>query len=360
MRLLILASSVVSLLPGLVGADAPRQATLTVTSNMTCTHKGAGIDNQSSEETIPLVLPPIDGPVKGQGTYNVRGTLGPYAFGGVAAASGNVRDDSELVLTYRQWNYNGEWMVSYAPFVPTAAQPVTIPLDPGAEKVVSFTNAGPPEAPCSGTVVYRIDFKRETQVWQVSLPGHVRIIYHNMYSQVDPVTGAHSPLKYSHGFTFRYKMAAEVTLEKRKGAWQYKSGIVTQAQIRPEYEQAPPLYAVTGQSCQGCNKVAALKGTAIGGTSDGKTLELDWPDIRPEATVFSKFAMQCAPGPSFSTCQNKIKHGSSFSDDDGYFLWRASEQVLPLKDGPLTFRDGIPTNTTTLDILHDYSLKRLK
>ena len=51
-------------------------------------------------------------------------------------------DDSELVLTYRQWNYNGKWLFSEAPFVPTPGQPVTIPLEPGGETTVTFQNAG--------------------------------------------------------------------------------------------------------------------------------------------------------------------------------------------------------------------------
>ncbi|MDU8928023.1 hypothetical protein RXV86_11560 [Alisedimentitalea sp. MJ-SS2] len=357
MRFLFIAALITIPLAG--QADTARKATLTITGNSTCNH-GGRIDVQTSTDVIPLTLPPVDGPVQGKGKYSVSGTLGPYTLSGPSASSGHVRDDSDLVLTYGQWNYNGEWMNSSAPFVPTQGQPVVIPLDPGAETVVSFTNAGPPEAPCTGQMVYKIDFTRETQVWQVSLPGHVRLVYHNRYEQVDPATGVYSPLNYTHGFTFRYKMAAEVTLEKRKGSWQYKSGTVTQAQVAPEYEQAPPLYQVTGQSCARCNKVAALKGTAIGGTSDGKTLTLNWPDIRPAATVYSKFAMKCAPGPSFSSCQNKIKYGTSFSDDEGYFLWRAGEQVLPLQDGPHAFKDGKPTNTSTLEIVHNYNLMRVK
>ena len=210
-------------------ADDPRKATLTVIGHSICNHMQAGIDDQHSEETIEILLPPASGPVAAQGKYTVRGTLGPYAFGGIAAIRGEVRDDSELILTYRQWNYNGKWLFSEAPFVPTPGQPVTIPLEPGGETTVTFQNAGSAPAKCSGTVIYRIDMQRETQVWRVALPGHVRIVYHNRYEQVDPATGAYSPLKYSHGFTFRYKMAAEVTLEKRKGAWTYKSGTVTQA-----------------------------------------------------------------------------------------------------------------------------------
>ncbi|MDQ2089511.1 hypothetical protein [Marimonas arenosa] len=348
------------MLPVMATAQAPRMAALTVTGQSTCTHTGAGVDRQSSEETVTFTLPASDGPVSGQGTYTVRGTLGPYVLSGINAVSGHVRDDSELVLTYLQWNYNGEWMPSESPFVPTQGQPVIIPLEPGGETVVQFTNAGPAEAPCTGKITYRLDFERETQVWQVAMPGHVRIVYHNLYAQVDPATGAYMPLNYTHGFTFQYQLGAEVTLEKRKGNWSYKSGKVTQAQVVPEYEQAPPLYKVLGQSCERCAKVAALKGSALSGTSDGKTLQLGWPDIRPVATVDSKFAMKCAPGPHFSTCQNNIKYGTSFSIEDGYFLDRAGSHILALKDGPDPKKDGKAKATSTLDLRHNYTLKRLK
>ena len=216
------------------------------------------------------------------------------------------------------------------------------------------------EAPCTGRLVYRLDFERETRVWQVSLPGDVRIVFHNIYSYQDPATGVYFPLDYTHGFTFGYRLGAEVTLEKRKGIWVYKLGKVTEAQIAPEYEQTPPLYKVLGQSCKRCTEIAALKGMAISGSSDGQTLSLNWPDIRPVATVESKFAMKCAPGPEFATCQNKIKYGTSFSVEDEYFLDRAGDHSLPLKDGLYPLKDGEPTNTTTLEILHNYALKRLK
>lgn len=359
MRLTVLVLSA-ALFPGPGIAETPRQATLTIVGQATCHHKGAGIDKQSSQDSVPLVLPAVDGPVKGEGTYTVRGTLGPYQLSGISAVSGQVRDDSELVLTYGQWNYNGEWMTTAAPFRPTKGQPVSIPLEPGGETVVSFVNAGPPEAPCTGQVVYRIEFERETQVWRVSLPGHVRIVYHNLYSLRDSATGVYSPLDYTHGFTFRYQLGVDVTLEKRKGNWTYKSGQVTKAQIAPEYEQAPQLYKVIGQSCERCNKIAALKGTTLSGTTDGKALRLDWPDIRPVATVDSKFALTCAPGPEFASCQNKIKYGTSFSIEDGYFMDRAGSHELPLKDGSHKVPDGRAKATSTLEILHDYTLKRLK
>ena len=359
MRHLIAALGLI-LVPQAVLADAPRQATLTVTGQSTCVHGASGVDKQSSDESVTFTLPAVDGPIQGEGSYTVRGTLGPYTMAGKNAISGHVRDDSQLVLTYLRWNYNGEWMHSEAPFVPTDGQPVVIALDPGAETVVEFANAGPAEAPCTGRLVYRLDFKRETQVWQVALPGHVRIVYHNMYSQIDPATGAYAPLDYTHGFKFHYKLGAKVTLEKRKGSWTYKSGVVTEAQVQPEYEQSPPLYKILGQSCSGCTKIAALKGSAISGTSDGTTLDLHWPDIRPVATVDSKFAMKCAPGPNQASCQNKIKSGTSFSLDDGYYMHRADDHVLPLQDGANPIRDGVPTGSSTLDILHDYSLKRLK
>lgn len=338
-------------------AQPPRQAVLHVNGDVTCNHKTM-IDHMVDNQSVPLVLPEISGPVKGQGQYSMTGT--GYTLAGIAAYGGEVKDDAELILTYGQWNWQGKWLFSEDPSVPTPRAPVVIPLEDGASTTVKLVNAYADRAPCNGTVTYRIEFKREEQVWDITLGGHSRIVFHEVFDLYDATTGAVSPLPYTHGFKFDYQMGAEATLEKRKGKWQFKSAKITAAQLTPLYEQSQPIYQVVSQSCNGCKKVASLKGEALPGQSDGKTLTLEWPEVFREATVNTVFALKCPPGPKHQSCQNKAKMGSQFSQDEPYFFDRASSHPLELRDGSLSFSDGKPTSTNTLEISHVYTLKRIK
>lgn len=100
----------------LQAADQPRQARLTITRDFICTYPSF-VDHQVSTDRVDFVLPEVDGPVSGQGQYSHQGT--GYVLSGVSAGAGHVVGDRKLVLTYGQWNYNGEWMSSEAPGVPT-------------------------------------------------------------------------------------------------------------------------------------------------------------------------------------------------------------------------------------------------
>jgi hypothetical protein len=345
------------LLGAAASAQTPRPAVLHVSGDVTCNHKTM-IDHMVDTQTIPLMLPEISGPVKGQGTYSMKGT--GYAMSGIAAYAGEVRDDAELILTYGQWNYQGKWLFSEDPGVPTQRAPVVIPLEDGGETKVTFVNAWADKAPCSGTVTYRIEFKREEQVWDIALGGHARIVFHGTFNHHDEKTGAVSPLPYTHGFTFTYQMGANAVLERRKGQWTFKSATITAAGLKPTYEQSQPIYKVVKQGCNGCDSIAALKGRAISGGSDGTTLTLNWPDPFREAWVDTVFALKCPPGPNLQSCLNKKQMGSRFAQDDGYFLDRASPHPLPLVDGSVSFSDGRTTTSSTLEIRHVYTLKRLK
>ena len=336
----------------------PRQATLTIQRDITCQYPNF-TDHQISTDSAGFVLPEIEGPVSWQGQYRMQGT--GYVMSGISAGAGEVRGDAELVLSYGQWNYNGEWMNAEAPGVPSKAQPVVIPLEPGAQVTVRFQNAlAVPGASCSGTVLYRIDFQRETQVWRVDLKGE-RVAWHRlMYFLVDPGDGAFRDFDYEHGITFEYDLGAEVTLERRAGVLGYESGKITRARVRHDYHQVPELYQITGRSCRGCAQVDKLVGKALSGWSDGGKLMLFWPYNAPVVTLTSKFAMQCAPGPRLAGCQSLQKSETNYEDQDTDFFQRAAGHRLALKNGPASYLDETDDAGGLFRVRHDYRLKRLK
>lgn len=61
------------------------------------------------------------------------------------------------MLTFGQWYWQGKPLTPVAPEMPTADQPVALRLERGAEAHVAFQNAHADKAPCSGTVLYRLD-----------------------------------------------------------------------------------------------------------------------------------------------------------------------------------------------------------
>jgi hypothetical protein len=337
----------------------PRQAKLTIKRDITC-RMPTLTDHQVSTETGTFALPEIDGPVSWQGQYNHQGT--GYVLSGISAGAGEVRGDAELVLTYGQWNYQGTWMKAEAPGVPSKAEPVVLPLEPGMQVTVSFQDAlAVPGASCSGTVVYRIDFQRETQIWQVDLKGQRRLWNRTEYSLIDPLTGKYRDFDYEHGVTFAYRLGARVTLEKRAGAWRYESGKVTRAQVSHDYHQQPKLYKVTSRTCHGCTQIAAMAGKALSGWTDGRTLVLNWPYHAPVVTVAATFAMQCAPGPQKATCLGLVKDGGVYSDQDGKFFQRAGWHNLPLKEAQM--KPIVEEHDSELNLLrltHEYYLTRIK
>ncbi len=336
-----------------------RQATLTIRGDVVCQFP-AYTDHQIGIDTIEFALPEIDGPVSGQGQYSLQGT--GYALAGISASAGEVRDDAELVLTYGQWNYQGTWINAEAPGVPTKAKPVVLPLEPGAQTTVSFQNAMVHQGgSCSGAVIYQIDFKRETQLWQIDLVGGLRSWSRDSYSLIDPLTGKYRDFYFENGFTFDYTLTARVTLERRAGKWQVKAGEVTRAKVTPTYHQDPKMYNITGQFCVGCSQIAAMKGKPLAAGTDGNTLILHWPNHAPEARVTSTLAMQCAPGPRLASCENARKMGSNYTDQDTKFFERARTHRLPLKEGQMKPMVEINDSPAYLERLsYEYYITRVK
>ena len=340
-------------------AEAERIATLSVEGDVTCQHRSF-TDHMLSTEEVELRLPDVDGPVSGQGKYRLRGT--GYSLSGVNAVAGEVRGDAELVLTYLQWNYQGEWMPSDAPSVPTQAQPVTLPLDPGGTIEVTFVNAYADKAPCSGTIIYRIDFERETQLWDVTLKGIRTALDRTTYDLIDEATGVRQPFRYEHGVTFSYDLAGRATIEKRAGKWRFREAVVSAATAKARYDQTPPLFKVTAESCPGCAQVASLKGTSLSGESDGTNLRLAWPStLSPVARIDAVPNFQCPPGENKASCEGKRKLGTRYAAEDGDFFNRAASHYLSLTEGPQSFAPA-PSDTMMAykALRHDYNLKRVK
>lgn len=335
---------------------AGRPATLTVTRDETCFHPQM-TDHMLSTDTVSFDLPEIDGPVSPQGSYSLTGT--GYSLAGASAYTGQVIGDEKLVLTFGHWNYNGEWVNSSPPEMPGAGGPVEIPLEPGAERRIEWQNAHADIVPCSGWAVYRLDFKRETELWEVALTGSRRVLHHRTYIVTDPQTGAAGPVRYDHGFTFRYRLTAQVKLVKRRGVWAWDSAQVTAADATASYEQSAPLYTILSETCSGCAKVNALAGKPLGGELTGRTIRLFWPNLLPEAEVTSRFAAKCVPGPHFETCENARKGSSGYAIDDADFLQRAQGHVLQLSTTPQSFEVDNDTTKARLTVRHDYRLRKL-
>ncbi|WP_022666261.1 hypothetical protein [Desulfospira joergensenii] len=347
----LLISSVLS------AGEANRSATLVVDRDETCSSQ-AFTDHMISTDTVTFVLPETDGPVSGNGQYRLKGS--GYSLSGPSRYRGRVVDEETLVLSYGQWWYKGKAMTPAAPEMPTEARTVSIPLEPGGEKVIRFTNAHADlKSPCSGTVIYRLKMERETQVWNIVLTGS----YH-----VEHLTALWGPefafgkdyFQYASGAVFHYNLAVQVVLTKKKGRLVYTSGRVQKAQVKFEYRQTPELYSVQSLVCRGCDAVNRLKGRSLSGSLSKGTLSLSWPDIRPLVEGRSRLAGQCDPGQTI--CAKRKKEELAFSGQDDGFLMRAAGHVLALRPGVQSFKIDSSDNpgAAILRIYHDYRLERVK
>ena len=336
----------------------PRTAALVVEREETCVYP-TYTDHMVSTDSVTLTLPGTDGPVSGSGSYTLSGT--GYTLSGPSAYKGQVKDDSELVLDYGQWWYNGKAMTPAAPEMPTAGSVVSLPLELDAAKTITFQNAHADTAPCSGTVTYRLKLERETQVWDVRLYGYSENTFHELYGGIES-DGKSGTLQYNHGVTFTFDLTARITLTKRKGAWEYTSGVIQAAKADYKYHQQPGLYAVEKSSCTGCASVAQLKGMPISGALSGKQLTLKWPRLQPVVNLNTRFKLACADGPAKASCENAKKNGSTFSVQEEDFLARASGYIVVLTPGSQT--PAVIKNTlkgaTSLRIQHQFVLTQIK
>ncbi|MBB4266551.1 hypothetical protein [Roseospira visakhapatnamensis] len=150
----IVVGVVAAVVASVAQAQGSRPATLTIERNETCLH-AAFPDTMRSVDTVPLMLPAGDGSVSGTGRYDHTGT--GYSLSGSSVYRGRIEGGDTLVLTFGQWHWQGKALTPVAPEMPTAGHPVVLRLAQGAEAHVAFKNAHADKAPCSGTVLYRLD-----------------------------------------------------------------------------------------------------------------------------------------------------------------------------------------------------------
>ena len=338
---------------------AARTATLIVERDETCAH-ATMTDHMVSKDTLTLVLPDISGPVTASGKYQLKGN--GYSLAGTSSYRGKVKDDRELTLTYGQWWYQGKAMTPAAPEMPTAASPVTLPLEPGASKTITFHNAHADQAPCSGKVTYRLKMDRETQIWDIFLQGTSHTEKRLGYWVTDDGSGKSGALDYAHGVFYSFGLAARVTLTKRKGKFEYTSGVIKKADVQYEYRQSPDLYQVKNIACNGCARIKKLAGQPLDGKLNGDILKLMWPNIRPVVTMDSWFKLKCAPGPRQASCETNKKEGTNYADEEDGFMDRAGDHDLPLTPGSfsLSVGDQDAKGAYAMDIRFDYTLVRVK
>lgn len=336
---------------------AGRPATLTVINDQVCTMMGRSFPTKATD-IIPLTLPETSGKVIGDGNLVLTDFINP-PVNGTSHYEGEVREDSELILTLGRWTFPMSPSDKHGPII-GGKPPVTIRLDPGAEVVEDYTDASVPGAVCTGTLRYRIDFKRETERWKIDLLGQREVINLNSYPAFDPGTKKWFPLTHEFGIGFTYRFTVEVELERRNAAWSYRSGRITKADVTTTYDQSPEVYKTLKFGCTNCNQVMALNGKAINGEVLFDNISLDWPQLYPEGKVESKFNLQCASGAGFETCERNRLETSSYSDGDTEFFTEAVTQWLPLVEGIKTF-DGSKTGSTVHRhrLVHQYNLTKL-
>lgn len=317
----------------------PPSATLTIKRDITCQHQ-SGPDHMLSTDTAQITLPEADGSFTSSGNYTMKGSASPvpemngYQLAGPAVYKGAVKDEV-LILNFGQWHYQGQALNNSGAAMPSANKPVRLSLEPNSTATVKFSETTHAIL-CSGKVVYKLDFKPETQVWDVTLDGHRKLTYHSSVFVKQQGSKQLNTLNYDHGADFDYKLSAQVVLTKKKKKWVYTSGTINRSTVNYDYFQNPMLYKVNKTFCQYCDKITQLKGQPLDGDILDDILILFWPAVEPVVIIDSQLNpdIKCAPGEAYDTCVRQHKKASTrleISDSD--FLQRTAGHNLPLKNG---------------------------
>ena len=340
-------------LPGL--ANDTRQAILTVENNQSCTFPH-GVFPTSAKDVVKLTLPPAAGKVTGDGVITL--TDGAYTVTGSSHYEGEVTNDGTLILTRGIWTY--PYASSDDGAIRSNDKPVQLSLEPGSETKVDYVDNLVPSATCTGTLLFRINFKREQQIWYVALTAIREVINKRRYPAFDPSRDEWQRIDHRFGFTFHYRLAARVELEKRSGKWEVTAAKVTLADVSHRYEQSPELYRILKNVCANCARVGKLVGTPLQASGSSSSIRLLWPNLTPVAEVKSVFAFQCAEGEHQASCERARTSTSSYQDQDDDTFQRAAGHELPLKAGAKTFE--APKTAANFDkrVIHQYKLARVK
>ena len=251
---------------------------------------------------------------------------------------------------------------------PKASATVTVSIDQAVAKgmkegtytdSVSFANVTNAKGSTSRKMTLEVG---EEQTWRVTLSGQ----------ETDDVGGKLMYMKIkdkwqhqvvSYGVRFNFKMAAEFTIKKKKGKWEYKKGRITGASVNVVDMFDPTIFFIKKIVCRNCGKVTGLQGRSLGGSVDGKTVRLRWPDVRPNAVAHNKL---------------KVEHNSKDESHKGYseneffaecfFHWTWTHD-LPLKDGEVPpFKKERESSVNQyrqnkqkpIFVYHQYFMKRIR
>jgi hypothetical protein len=317
----------------------PPSVKLIIKRDITCQHQ-SGPDHMLSTDTAQFTLPEQEGNFTSSGNYTMKGSASPvpgmngYQLAGPAVYKGAVKDEV-LILNFGQWHYQGQALNNSGAAMPSATKPVRLSLEPGSNVTVKF-NETTHAIPCSGKVVYKLDFKPETQVWDVTLNGHRKLTYHSSVFVKQQGSKQLNTLNYDHGADFDYNLSARVVLTKKKKQWVYTSGTINKSTVNYDYFQNPMLYKVNKTYCQYCDKIEQLKGQVLDGDILDDILILFWPAIEPVVIIDSQLNpdIKCAPGEAYDTCVRQHQKASSRLEiRDSDFLQRTAGHHLPLKNG---------------------------
>ena len=332
-----------------------RRAVLIQTGDAICYWQAATYAWNSTTR-YEITLPEVSGPVTSDGTFSITFTQGhPGSLGtktGTAGMKGTVTEDDALDFT-SWWNDP----------IGQGVEKARIALEPGAEVTRTWTETAPGSGggPCHFTTTWRVDFEWPKRVYDITWKGTRALENIHTYPAFDPAREEWIRLEHRFGFTFTYDLVARVTLERRKGAWEFKSASVTRADAKADYAQDPELYRVVSSRCENCDRVRALVGTSLEGAARPGAVQVRWPRaLEPVATVKAVFAYQCAEGPDQAACERGRRVTSDYSDQDGEFLERANRLWVPLVDLPPVHTEFFTTPTTTKSLKMDFRVKRVE
>lgn len=219
---------------------------------------------------------------------------------------------------------------------PGASTQVTVSIAPRAKSLrpntyedqIRFTNQTNGQGDTARPVKLDVG---EIQVWDVKLTGQETDDLGGslMYMKTE---GLWKSVAVDYGIRFDYTMAARVTLKKEKGGGlKYAGGQITGAQIGYSQNFDPAVFSIPRITCQNCQDVPNLKGKALAGSLQGSAVRLLWPSVVTRVIVTNALKLQS---------QTKEKSQQGYSDnyfESAEFLQRATDHLLPLRDGETTF-----------------------
>jgi hypothetical protein len=228
---------------------------------------------------------------------------------------------------------------------PGQSDQVTVSLDESVRSLkegqykdqVQFTNATNGHGNTTRAVALDVS---ETQVWTVKLAGQELADMGGTLMYIKMPNNGWRNVTVDWGVRFGHTMAAQFTIKKHEGVWEYAGGQIVSGNVGYGDNFDPNVFTVIKVRCVNCDDVSRLAGTSLAGEVDGNTVRLVWPKVVPEAVVTSSIRLQ------YKTDQ-KSQQGYSYNRfESGDFFVHTGEHYLPLQNGEKEFQI---TKTSSLD-----------